>query len=71
MYSEGYGVKRDLLSAVKWHRRSAEQGYAPAQYNLGVMYYRGDGVEKNLSLAEEWLSRAAVQGYIPAQQFLQ
>jgi TPR repeat protein len=26
----------------------AEQGFAIAQYNLGLMYYKGEGVEKDL-----------------------
>ena len=25
--------------AVKWYAKAAEQGYANAQYNLGIMYY--------------------------------
>ena len=42
----GYGVPQDYAEAVKWYRLAAEQGYARAQYNLGVMYDNGRGVLK-------------------------
>ena len=29
------GVLQDDQTAVTWYIRAAEQGYAPAQYNLG------------------------------------
>jgi S1-C subfamily serine protease len=34
-------VKKDKAEAVKWFRRAAEQGNAPAQYNLGLCYSDG------------------------------
>jgi len=40
-----YGsVPQDDVEAAKWYRLAAEQGYAPAQANLGVMYRNGEGV---------------------------
>jgi TPR repeat protein len=41
--------KGDYATAVEMYRKAAEQGYANAQYNLGVMYHMGQGV-KNSSL---------------------
>jgi TPR repeat protein len=38
------GVKQDAAEAVKWYRKAAEQGYARAQFNLGLMYAEGKGV---------------------------
>lgn len=38
MYKFGEGVPQDYVEAVKWFRMAAEQGYAGAQHNLGVMY---------------------------------
>lgn len=32
-------VKLDYEEATRWYRKSAEQGYAKAQYNLGVAYF--------------------------------
>ena len=39
MYERGKGVLQDDKEAVKWYTKSAEQGFAKAQYNLGVMNY--------------------------------
>jgi len=44
---------------VKWYRLSAQQGYAPAQSQLGNMYDRGDGVSQNYLHAYMWSSLAA------------
>ena len=36
MYYFGRGVPKDYTQAVSWYRKAAQQGYAKAQYNLGV-----------------------------------
>ncbi|MCL2028956.1 MAG: hypothetical protein FWG97_00825 [Deltaproteobacteria bacterium] len=39
MYEEkGLGVPKDYDLAHAWYREAAEQGWADAQFNLGVMY---------------------------------
>lgn len=60
----------DAAGAVQWYRRSAEQGYAPAQTTLGVMYSSGEGVEPDAAEAARWYRRAAEQGYARAQEKL-
>lgn len=35
-------------------RESAESGYAPAQYQLGLCYEEGIGVQRNLAKAFRW-----------------
>ncbi|MDE6589874.1 MAG: sel1 repeat family protein, partial [Oscillospiraceae bacterium] len=53
--------------AVEYWKRSAEQGYAKAQYQLGHYYYHyGRNSNKNKK-AFEWYSKAAEQGYALAQ----
>ncbi len=37
MYRKGQGVSQDDKQAVKWYRKAAEQGFAAAQGNLGVI----------------------------------
>ncbi len=37
MYENGHGVTQDYKEAVNWYRKAAEQGYATAQRNLGVI----------------------------------
>jgi TPR repeat protein len=44
MYEDGEGVGQSHEEAVKWYTKSAEQGYAMAQYNLALNYYNGKGV---------------------------
>ena len=55
---------------MKWYRKAAEQGFAEAQYNLGVCYYHGLGVEPDYSEAVKWWRQAAEQGHAEAQNNL-
>ena len=38
-------------TALREFKPLAEQGYAPAQYNLGLMYANGNGVEQDYKRA--------------------
>jgi hypothetical protein len=40
-------VAKDSIEALKWYRKAADQGYAKAQYNLGLCYANGDGVRRD------------------------
>ena len=53
----------DIHKAIKWYELAAEQGYAPAQYNLGGIY----GVSQRFKKALQWYEKAIEQKYIPAQ----
>ena len=44
----------DYTTALKELRPLAEQGYASAQYNLGVMYYHGEGLAQDYEQAVYW-----------------
>jgi len=39
--------RKDYKTAYKLILPLAEQGYAEAQYNLGIMYSKGQGVQQN------------------------
>lgn len=65
-YYSGNGVAQNYREAIKWHRLSADQGYAPAQYNLGRMYDLGFGVEEDCNEAVKWFRLAAQQGNLAA-----
>ena len=70
-YSVGRdGVERNASEAVKWFRKSAEQGYAPAQFHLAECYTSGVGVAHNSFEALKWLRKAADQGYYEARVIL-
>lgn len=48
--------------------KMAEDGLAPAQYNLGDMYLEGQGAPKDVALGAKWHRKAAEQGF-PMSQF--
>ncbi len=59
--------EEDLSEAVQWLTKSALQGYASAQSNLGYCYQVGKGVEKDYSKALHWYKKSADQGNKTAQ----
>ena len=61
-YSQGNHAK-----AFEWNTKAANQGYAGAQYNLGLMYHKGHGVRQDYQKAVEWYTKAANQGIAEAQ----
>ena len=77
MYKHGKGVPHNREKAIAWYTKAAEQGYAPAQNDLGVMYLRlweepvllGErSVNMDfLTLALEWFDRATQQNNPTAQ----
>ena len=71
-FVDGFVIDKDLSSAAFWYRKAAEQGYAPAQTNLGWLYFNGyDGVAPNRAVAVHWFSEAAAQGNRTAVRNLQ
>jgi TPR repeat protein len=63
-------VAQDKAEAVKWDRLAAEQGYAEAQYNLGLAYYRGEWVMEDKAEAVKWIRLAAEQKHDEAWKWL-
>lgn len=56
--------------AVFWYSKAAEQGYAKAQYNLGLIYDGKDdfpNVEEDKKQAVFWYRQAAERGHADAQ----
>ncbi len=70
-YYSGEGVKKDLTEALKWCRKSAEQGFAEAECSLGYCYQNGEGVKKDLAEAEKWYRKAADHGKKDAKEALE
>ena len=58
----------ELASAMPWFRRSAEQGYAPAEYMYGDIFREGRW--ENPKQLAYWWTKAAEQGNIDAQLWL-
>ncbi|HVH71682.1 MAG TPA: tetratricopeptide repeat protein [Candidatus Dormibacteraeota bacterium] len=55
-------IEENPAEAARWYRRAAQQGYAPAQNNLGILYDDGIGVPANNEQARKWYRLAAEQG---------
>jgi len=60
VYGLGRGIRQDYAKAIKWHRKAAEQGFAGAQGNLGVMYANGEGVRRSGAVAADWYYKAGL-----------
>lgn len=55
------------MEAVRWYRKSAEQGNANAQYNLACCYESGQGVTQDNTEAVKWYRKSAEQCNADAQ----
>jgi len=53
---------------VKWFRKAAKQGDAPAQFTLGFAYMAGEGVPKDYVQAYMWLKLAVAGGFEKATE---
>jgi hypothetical protein len=69
-FYHGQGVPQDYAEAVRWFRKAAEQGYSPAQTQLGICYLHGQGVKKDAAAGASWIRKAADQGFAYAQGIL-
>jgi TPR repeat protein len=71
LYGAGRVLPEDAAAAERWMRKSAGQGYVPAETGMGEMYLRnrGTGDPKGAD-AEHWLLLAATKGDAEAQLWL-
>jgi hypothetical protein len=67
MYLQGLGATQDYKAAFKLLKRVDDQGYAPAQYNLGFIYENGKGVTQNYKTAIKFYTKTAEQESARAQ----
>ena len=63
-------VSSDFAGAAREFARLSEDGFAPAQYRLGIMYLKGLGVDKNARKGIAWLKAADRQDHLPASFYL-
>jgi TPR repeat protein len=69
-YDLGLHVQPSRRENIHWLTEAAEQGYGPAQYELGRIYLYGRGVPADYPLALRWELKAAEQGDARAQRDL-
>ena len=55
-------MTQSKVTAAEWYRKAADQGFASAQYKLGVFYENGYGVTQDKEQAMQWYKKAAEQG---------
>ncbi|KAM6963074.1 protein sel-1 homolog 3 [Aplochiton taeniatus] len=61
------GVSKDVVSAVRWFKKSAMQMKDPsAMYDYSILLVKGQGVERNLTLGFQLLQKAAEMGSVQA-----
>ncbi|MBC7768028.1 MAG: toll/interleukin-1 receptor domain-containing protein [Phycisphaerales bacterium] len=61
---------RKRASYLKWYEKSANQGYALAQLNLGREFFRSGTTPEDWKQSVDWLNKAAAQGEAEATQLL-
>ena len=62
LYQRGVGgVTKDMMQALQWYERAAQQGYAIAQYQVGFMYWSGNVSSRHDCRALPWFQKAAAQ----------
>ena len=70
MYDAGKGVPKDPAQANEHYRAAAEQGYAQAQYKLGIKHLHGENGLGNQETALSLIEQAAAQGHTEAEASL-
>ena len=65
-----YYEQQNYQTAFPMLKELAEQGYAAAQFGLGLMYNNGYGVNQDYHQAVKWYQKAAEQGHAKAQGLL-
>jgi TPR repeat protein len=61
LYDDGRGVSQDYRQSVQRYLKSAEQGNAAAQFNLGLLYDNGLGGSQDYVEAHKWENLAAAR----------
>ncbi len=61
-YHSGTDVLQNFATAALWFEAAAQQGFAPAQNQLGQYLFTGHGGDKNPEAALTWLKAAASSG---------
>ena len=56
---------------LEFQKKRAAEGFAQAQYDLGIRYLTGDGVGKDEAEGRKWIQLAADQNLLPAKKKLE
>ena len=70
LYEQWAGGSEDINNSKRWLTASANNGFIPAQFNLGNNFHLGKYSRANNKMAAYWWEQAAVQGFTEAQYLL-
>jgi len=71
LFAAGKGVRASDEQYIHWTKKSATNGFADAQFELGVLFSNGSmGLELDYHRSFFWLEKAAQQGHATAQNNL-
>ena len=59
LYDKGLGVEKNAEIANQWYLKAAEQGFAKAQFNLGLSYEKRYWHFKNMVEAVKWYHKSS------------
>jgi len=62
IYSGGFGVEKNLVTALNLYKDAAEKGHVLSQKEYGTALAIGDGTEQNVTEGLKWLLIAARTG---------
>ena len=63
----------EVIKGVKYLEVASQNGYADAQYALGIVYHKGSpkcGIDRNTQLSLQYMRQAAANGHQKARKFL-
>ena len=70
MYEQGVGTAKDLVKAMEYYKKAADEGnLAKAQFKVGKMYYFGEGVKQDIKQTLKYIHAAFDNGYPTAIEF--
>ena len=69
-YNGDHGYPRDPAKAAKWWEKAAENGYADAEFCVGLICFQGEGVPRDVAAAAKWWRKAADSDQPDAEYFL-
>ncbi|MCP4126356.1 MAG: hypothetical protein GY753_04755, partial [Gammaproteobacteria bacterium] len=70
LYEQWTGSVEDRKNTKRWLTASANNGFIPAQFNLGNNYHLGQYGRASNKMAAHWWQQAAIQGFVEAQYYL-
>lgn len=62
IHAGGYGVEKNLTTALNYYEKAAKKGHVPSQKEYGTALAIGDGAEQNVNEGLKWLFIAARAG---------